>query len=66
LRSTLLSPHRLFAPKAPQHLAALFMVLLEKGYSGTVAQGLLERSRPHHVRKEQRDQSAMVLRRLHT
>jgi hypothetical protein len=42
------------------------MVLLEQGYSGMVTQGLLERSGPHHVRKQQRDQSAMVPRRLHT
>jgi hypothetical protein len=42
------------------------MVLLQQGHAATVAQGLLEGSRPHHVRKQQRDQSAIVPRRLHT
>ena len=66
LRSTFPSLHRLSALEVPQHLADLSMLLLEKGRTRTVAQGLLERSGPRHVRKEQRDQFAILLRGLHT
>jgi hypothetical protein len=66
LRSTFLSLHRLSARKVLQDVADLLVVLFEQGYSRAVAQGLLGCGGPHHVRKEQRDQSAMVPGRLHT